>query len=211
MGAILGVLFTAPLFFQIALGLSALQSGLSTFPEAIGVMIGAQFASRMFYWRIGPRRLVAGGLIGMAVSMVLMTQIGADTNLWWMRVLMLTMGLFMAQVIVSSQAASFATVSNADTGGASSLFNSGRQLGGALGVALVTTVLAAVGTTHAIDGHTAANLAAYHAAFLALALVGSVIALSISDADAASTMVRLGTRGDRSARPAPAAALDPSA
>ena len=69
MAAFLGVLFAAPLFFQIALGLNALQSGLNTFPEAIGVMVGAQLASRLIYPRIGPRRLVAvgagrGGLLG---------------------------------------------------------------------------------------------------------------------------------------------------
>jgi EmrB/QacA subfamily drug resistance transporter len=193
MGAFLGVLFAVPLFFQIALGLSALQSGLNTFPEAIGVMVGAQLASRLFYPRVGPRRLVSVGLVGVACSIGPMALVGAHTDLWWMRLLMFTMGLAMAQVIVSSQAASFATVSSADTGYASSLFNSQRQLGSALGVALVTTVLAAVGTTHLVDGHTTVNLAAYHAAFLtaaAVALVGSLVALTINDADAAATMVR---------------------
>ena len=128
---------------------------------------------------------------------------------------MFTMGLSMAQVIVSSQAASFATISSADTGHASSLFNSQRQLGSALGVALVTTVLAAVGTTRIVAGHKVAHLAAYHAAFLAaagVALVGAVVALTIRDADAAATMV-LRTRGngrqvagarDRSPTPEPA-------
>ena len=117
---------------------------------------------------------------------------------------MFTMGLSMAQVIVSSQAASFATVSPADTGYASSLFNSQRQLGSALGVALVTTVIAAVGATHLVAGHTVANLAAYHAAFLTasgIALIGAVVALTINDVDAAATMVR---RGRRAARPQPA-------
>ncbi len=193
MAAFLGVLFVIPLFFQIALGLSALASGLNTFPEAIGVMVGAQLASRVFYPRFGPRRLVVSGMIGIAMAMVLMTQVGFDTNLWWMRVLMFAMGMSMAPVIISSQAASFATVSHADTGYASSLFNSQRQLGSAVGVALLATVLAAVGTTHVVAGHSTANLAAYHAAFLVAAgvsLIGAVVALSIKDADAAATMVR---------------------
>jgi EmrB/QacA subfamily drug resistance transporter len=209
MAAFLGVLFAVPLFFQIALGLSALQSGLNTFPEAIGVMVGAQIASRLVYPRTGPRRLVSVGLIGVACSMGLMTLIGFDTDLWWMRLLMFTMGLSMAQVIVSLQAASFATVSHADTGHASSLFNSGRQLGSALGVALVTTVLGAVGTTHVIDGRSTANLAAYHAAFLVaagVALVGSLVALTINDADAAATVVRRRTR--RTARSRQVVAVD---
>jgi EmrB/QacA subfamily drug resistance transporter len=206
MAAFLGVLFAAPLFFQIALGLSALRSGLNTFPEAIGVMVGAQIATRLIYPRTGPRRLVVAGLVGVAASTALMSLIGFNTDLWWMRVLMFTMGLSMAQVIVSSQAASFATISPADTGYASSLFNSQRQLGSALGVALVTTVIAAVGATHVVAGHPEANLAAYHAAFLVasgIALVGALVALTIADRDAAATMVR---RRPRASRTQPAAA-----
>jgi EmrB/QacA subfamily drug resistance transporter len=210
MASFLGVLFVVPLFFQIALGLSALQSGLNTFPEAIGVMVGAQLASRLFYPRVGPRRLVAVALVGVAASMALMTLVGFDTNLWWMRVLMFVMGLSMSQVFISSQAAAFATVSVADTGYASSLFNSQRQLGSALGVALLATVLAAVGTTHVVAGHPTANLAAYHATFVAAAvisLVGAGMALSIKDADAAATMVRPGSHRSESSREAPARKL----
>jgi MFS family permease len=150
--------------------------------------------------------LVVAGLVGVAASTALMSLIGFNTDLWWMRVLMFTMGLSMAQVIVSSQAASFATISPADTGYASSLFNSQRQLGSALGVALVTTVIAAVGATHVVAGHPEANLAAYHAAFLVasgIALVGALVALTIADRDAAATMVR---RRPRASRTQPAAA-----
>jgi EmrB/QacA subfamily drug resistance transporter len=193
MAAFLGVLFVVPLFFQIALGLSALASGLNTFPEAIGVMVGAQLSSRIFYSRFGPRRLTAVGLVGLAVAMALATQVGFDTNLWWMRVIMFAMGLSMGPVIISSQAASFATVSSADTGYASSLFNSQRQLGSAVGVALLATVLALVGTTHVVAGRVTADLAGYHAAFLVaagVALVGAAVALTIKDVDAAATMVR---------------------
>ncbi len=205
MAAFLGVLFVVPLFFQIALGLSALQSGLNTFPEAIGVMVGAQIASRAIYPRLGPRRLVAAGLVGVALSAGLMSLIGSSTDLWWMRLLMFTMGLSMGQVIVSSQAASFATVSHAETGYASSLFNSGRQLGSALGVSILATVLAAVGTTHVVAGHEVANLNAYHAAFLTaagLALMGAGVALTIHDVDASATMVRRLTHRERATEPA---------
>jgi EmrB/QacA subfamily drug resistance transporter len=190
--AFLGVLFVVPLFFQLALGLSALQSGLNTFPEAIGIMIGAQFASRLFYPRFGPRRLMALGLVGVALSIGMMTRIGFGTDLWWMRLLMFAMGLSMSQVFISSQAASFATISHADTAQASSLFNSQRQLGSAVGVAILTTVLSLVGTEHQVAGHQVADLAGYHAAFLTsavVALIGSAVALTVRDEDAAATMV----------------------
>ena len=203
--AFLGVLFVVPLFFQLGLGLSALQSGLNTFPEAIGIMIGAQFASRLFYPRMGPRRLIAAGLLGVAISMTLLTRIGAHTDLWWMRLLMLVMGLFQAQSFISVQAASFATVSHTDTAQASSLFNSQRQLGSAIGVALLSSVLALVGTVKVVGGRATADLGGYHAAFLVaagVAVIASLTALTIHDSDAASTMVRR-TGGAQAARPEP--------
>jgi EmrB/QacA subfamily drug resistance transporter len=209
----LGVLFVAPLFFQIALGLSALQSGLNTFPEAIGVMAGSQLASHLLYRTFGPRRLIAGGLVGVALSMALMALIGIGTDLWWMRALMFAMGAAMGLVIMSTQASSFATVSGADTGYASSLFNSGRQLGSALGVALLATVLAAVGTTKVVDGHRIPNVTAYHAGFLVaavVALIGSALALTIHDADAAATMAPRTARITPEDQDAAAVVLDPA-
>jgi hypothetical protein len=52
--AFLGTLYVISLYYQDGRGLSALGSGLSTFPEAIGVMIGAQLASRVLYPLLGP-------------------------------------------------------------------------------------------------------------------------------------------------------------
>jgi hypothetical protein len=57
--AFLGSLYLIALFLQDGLGLSALNAGLSTFPEAIGVMAGAQIAARV-YPRAGPRRMMTG-------------------------------------------------------------------------------------------------------------------------------------------------------
>jgi EmrB/QacA subfamily drug resistance transporter len=189
--AFLGALFVIPLFFQLGLGLTALQSGLDTFPEAIGVMLGAQLGSRVLYRRLGPRRLIVVGLIGLAGNLALMALIGSRTELWWMRLLMLGMGLAMGQVVVSTQAATFATISPADTGHASSLFAMSRQLGSAIGIALLATVFTAVGTTRTVAGHSGPNLAAYHVAFLVAAFVAVLAvlpALTVEDADAAGTM-----------------------
>jgi EmrB/QacA subfamily drug resistance transporter len=193
--AFLGALFVIPLFFQLGLGLTALQSGLATFPEALGVMLGAQLGSRLLYRRLGPRRLIVLGLVGMVGDLALMALIDSRTELWWMRLLMLGMGLAMGQVIVSTQAATFATVSPADTGHASSLFSMSRQLGSAVGIALLATVFTAVGTTRTVAGHADPNLAAYHAAFLVAALVAALAvlpALTVQDAEAAGTMRQAG-------------------
>jgi EmrB/QacA subfamily drug resistance transporter len=190
--AFLGTLYLVALFFQNALGMSALRAGLTIFPEALGVMLGSQVASRFLYPRFGPRRLLVGGLLVIALAMSLVTQVGPATSEWWIRVDMLLLGYGMSHVFLPSQAASFTTISPARTSGASSIFNATRQLGGAIGVALVTAVVAE-GPTHRVRSTLAPTLASYHRGFVAAAIVavaGAAIALTVNDAQAAPTMVR---------------------
>ncbi len=214
----IGTLYVVSLFFQDGRGLSALGSGLSTFPEALGVMAGAQLASRVIYPTLGPRRNIAIGLTGVTVSIGLMTLIGAQTSLWWMRLLMFLLGVAMGQVFVPAQAAAFATISGEATGRASTLFNVFRQLGSAVGVAIFTTVIVAVGATRTVAGHLRPNLTAYHVAFgaaAAIAAAGVVIALTIHDSAAAAPITRRKTKrqtpdtGKGGARPAVPAANPP--
>ncbi len=113
---------------------------------------------------------------------------------------MLTLGLSMAQIFVPVQAAAFATITPAATGRASTLFNAMRQLGGAIGVAILTTVIVSVGPVHLVAGQEVANLTAYRAAFLvaaALCCCALPFSLSIHDADAASTIP--GRKGQQAA------------
>ena len=192
MTAFFGVLYLVPLFYQDGRGLSALGSGLSTFPEAIGVLIAAQVVSRLLYPVIGPRRLMSAGLVGVAVFTALLATTGPATNLWWMRLWLFCLGYCIPHVMLSMQAAAFATIPSASTGRASTLFNAQRQLGGALGVAVLSTVVAAVGPTRMLAGRLAPDLGAYHAAFLTssgIAILAAVVALvAVHDTDAAATM-----------------------
>ncbi len=122
----------------------------------------------------------------------MLARMGAHTSLWWARLILFGMGFSMAQVFVPAQAASFATISPADTGRASTLYNASRQLGGAIGVALLTTTIVIVGPIHHTAGHAVANLTAYRICFLvaaAAALLGVACSLRIRDADAAQTMI----------------------
>ena len=214
--AFLGTLFVISLYYQDGRDLSALQSGLSTFPEAVGVMLGAQLATRVLYPLLGPRRHIAIGLASTSVSIGLLALLTAQSSLWWARLLMFALGLAFAQVFVPTQAAAFATITPAATGRASTMFNAFRQLGGAIGVALLTTIIVLVGETHRVAGHEVANLAAYRITFLvaaAVCLVGLASALSIRDADAAATIparrrhvADLDADAEQAAAPAPNAA-----
>jgi MFS family permease len=124
--------------------------------------------------------------------MIAMTQVGPGTSLWLVRLIMVALGLGISLVFIPNQAASMATITKAQTGRASAIFNAGKQLGGAVGVALLSTVLAA-GPTREQNGHMVVNLSAYHDGFLAaaaVALIAVLVARTVSDTDAAATMVR---------------------
>ncbi|BCL79777.1 MFS transporter [Ktedonobacteria bacterium brp13] len=190
----LGVLYAAPLFLQEARGVSALTSGLTTFPEAIGVIIATQFAARI-YPTLGPRRLMLAGLSLVAVMMILLSFIDATTNLWFMRIMIFFIGVGMANIFLPAQTAAFANISSQATGQASALYNTQRQVGAALGVAILSSVISGIGATY-LDSHnvTLPNYTAYHAAFITAAgliIIAGAFALLVRDKDAAATMRRV--------------------
>ena len=178
-----GTLFLVPLLLQNGLGFSAVHSGLSTFPEAIGGMIGVQVTTRL-YKRVGPRRLMIAGMCGTVVTIGGMAFAGPGNAAWLIPVLMFFTGGSFGFAMAPSQAAALATVSPAETSHASTLLNTLRQAGGAAGVALLGTV---VGATEA----SSADLAGYRLAFLAAAglmVIGAGFSSLVSDVDAAPTM-----------------------
>jgi EmrB/QacA subfamily drug resistance transporter len=183
--AFLGVLFVMPLFLQEARGASAFMSGLTTAPEALGMALSSRLVARL-YGPIGPRRLLAGGLAAMAVLVAAMTFLDGTTSFWTIRLLMVATGAAFAFVILPQQAATFATISPADTGRASAIYNAQRQTAAALGVAVLATVLSTA-TGPALRP----SADDFHLVFLVaagLAAIGALIALTIRDSDAAATM-----------------------
>jgi EmrB/QacA subfamily drug resistance transporter len=179
----LGILFVVPLMLQDGLGFSALHSGLSTCTEALGGMVGVQISSAL-YKKVGPRRLMMAGMTGTVFTIGGMAFAGPSTAAWLIPALMFLTGGSFGFAMAPSQAAALATVSEAQTGQASTLLNTLRQAGGAAGVAILGTVLA---TLHPGP----ANLAGFRVAFVAAAVlmaVGWVFAAIVHDSDAASTM-----------------------
>ncbi len=191
-GSFLGVLFLLPQYLQDLRGLSPQDSGLTTFPQAIGVMVVARFVGARLYPLLGPRRLLILGLSILALGNGVFVFIGADTNLWWIRLVMFVRGWGMGFAFIPMQTISFATIAPQDTGRASSLSSTSRQVGSAVGVAVLATVLATRTTSRVSDAVGAsaiaqARLDGFHDAFFAsviIAVVGIVAACFVRDADA---------------------------
>jgi hypothetical protein len=81
------------------------------------------------------------------------------------------------------------------------MFNAGRQVGGAIGVAVLSTVISTVGVVHVVAGRPQSNARAYHLAFLTaagIAIVAALLSTRISDTDAEPSMRRIAGHGDGS-------------
>jgi len=186
----LGLLFVMPLYLQLLRGQDALHSGLTTFPQAIGVMISSQVAGRM-YMRIGPRRLMGYGLLAASVVIAMFTRIDLHTNLWLIRSMMFLRGLCMGFAFVPMQAASYATIRPQDNGRASSIFSTQRQVGISVGVAILASVLASYMPLATPPTDVGRALTGYHIAFglaVLFTLLAAFAAFRVKDSEAAATM-----------------------
>jgi EmrB/QacA subfamily drug resistance transporter len=179
--ALMGMLFTLPLFLQQFRGLSALESGLTSFPQALGLVAIMPVAGAL-YKKTGPRRLILVGLSGAAVTAALFVLVDGRTDLWLIRGLLFVRGLTLGLALLPLQTTTFATISFAETGRASALFNTARQVAASLGVAILATVLVAQQRLATGD-----ELRGFHDAFVAgtvLSVLAVVAGLLIRDEDA---------------------------
>jgi EmrB/QacA subfamily drug resistance transporter len=188
-----GVIFVSTLLFQAALGYGPFDAGLLGFPVAIGVVMVTPLTTRL-YSRVGPRRLLAVGMILSAFSSLALRWIGPETSEWTIRALMLPRGWAFGVTLIPLQAITFATIGGPKTGQATAAFNVVRQVAGSVGVALLVTVLTNRLTAHdAALGNPLTQIAAVNAfddTFLIAALLGVAgfaATFLVSDALAANT------------------------
>jgi EmrB/QacA subfamily drug resistance transporter len=185
-----GMIFVLPLYMQSVRGYSAFQSGLAQSPQALGVFLVSNLFGRRLYRIVGPRRLMIVGIAATSAITCAYALADLTTPIYVISALSLCRGLAVGLVFVSIQTAAYATTSLADTGRATSLFNTQRQVAYAVGVALAATVIAA--QLGGLDDAAPAvqRLGAYQAGFLAVGLIMAPAAIAswfIHDDDVAAT------------------------
>jgi len=138
--AFLAMFFLTAIFLQQVRGLSALETGLQFLPMGIVAIIAAVGASQLVT-TIGTRPVHLGGAVLSVVGLWLLAQAGA-TGSYATELLpgLLLFGAGIMGVGVSAQIAAVADVQPDDAGAASGVMSSGYQVGGALGLAIITTV-----------------------------------------------------------------------
>jgi EmrB/QacA subfamily drug resistance transporter len=166
--ALLGFVFFNTLYFQAVQGWSPLQAGLRSLPNTLAVVVSAPLAGRLAS-RHGYRLPVGAGLLLAAAALWALAGIEVGTpyaQLWW-KLAMLGAGLGLS--ISPATAAGVAAMPGAQAGVASAVITTSRQVGGALGVAVLGAVAAARYGGATPEADPTAFLAGVHAAYLVAA------------------------------------------
>ncbi|MFM8239882.1 MAG: MFS transporter [Actinomycetota bacterium] len=136
-----GITFTLPFYLQILRDYSTLVAGLCFVPFAVGQLIAAPRSAKTVM-RFGYRAVMTTGLVLVALSMASLIFVGISTPLWVILVAFFIFGFGMGNVIAPASTVMQNVLPLARAGAGSAVQNTVRQVGGALGVAIIGTVLA---------------------------------------------------------------------
>ncbi|MCX5396639.1 MFS transporter [Streptomyces sp. NBC_00102] len=152
--ALMGVTFFSAFYLQSVRGYSALQSGLLVLPLAAAQMIFSPRA-RIVVQRFGVRAVCTVGLILVAAGLSAFAVFDADTPVWVLCVVFFVQGAGMAHIMPPVTVAIMQALPREKAGAGSAINNTFRQVGGALGIAVLGSVLSTVYRGD-IEGHLSA-------------------------------------------------------
>ncbi len=147
-----GVFFTIPLYLSVALGLSAIDTGLRIMPLSLTLLAAAVGVPR-FVPNASPRRVVRIGLLAMLIGIVaLLTSIDVDAGAEIVTVPLLFLGLGMGALASQLGAVTVSAVPDEESAEVGGLQNTATNLGASLGTALAGSMLIAALTASFLSG-----------------------------------------------------------
>ena len=147
-----GIFFTVPLFLSVALGLTALETGVRLLPLSVALLLTA-VAIPKYRPQAAPRTVVRWGLIALlagVVSLVAALEVGVGPEI--VAVPMLLTGLGVGALASQLGAVTVSAVPDKETGEVGGLQNTMTNLGASLGTALAGSILIAALTTAFVQG-----------------------------------------------------------
>ncbi|AWE49953.1 MFS transporter [Streptomyces nigra] len=138
--ALMGVTFFSVFYTQSVRGYSPLETGLLMLPLAAAQMIFAPRA-RLLVDRFGNRATTTGAMVLIAATLAAFATFEADTPIWLLEVVFFLMGAAMAHIMTPISVVIMQALPREKAGSASALSNTFRQVGGALGIAVLGSVL----------------------------------------------------------------------
>jgi EmrB/QacA subfamily drug resistance transporter len=149
--ALFGSLFFITLYFQNVKGYSAIEAGFRSMPMTLMILFVAPIAGRLG-GRFGPRPLMTTGMVLATIGMAGLANldVGSSYNAMWPFFAVLGAGIALTMPALSSAAMS--AVDQRQSGIASGVLNSARQVGGAVGIAVMGSVVAKIAADQFFSG-----------------------------------------------------------
>jgi DHA2 family multidrug resistance protein-like MFS transporter len=132
-------------YLQLVLGLSPLEAGLWSLPSAVGFIVGSNLAPRILR-RVRPAPVIGVGLAMAAVGLAVLTRVGGSHNadLALLAGASLVISLGLAPVFTATTDLIVSSAPPERAGAASGISETGAELGGALGIAILGSIGIAV-------------------------------------------------------------------
>jgi MFS transporter, DHA2 family, multidrug resistance protein len=137
-------------YLQLVLGMSPLEAGLWTAPSAIGFIAGSTLSPAIAQ-RFGASRVMAGGLLIAAAGFAMLTQIGGPNELAVVVAGYVVFSVGLAPVFTMTTDLIVATVAPEKAGVASGIAETSSELGGALGIALLGSIVTGIYRSEMLD------------------------------------------------------------
>lgn len=182
-GTMLGSLMVVPLLLESGKGIDSLKIGIMLLPGGVAQAIVSPIFGRIYDKR-GPRPVLIPGAIMLAAGQWLYTTVNAETGLLVFMLIHIVFSIGLALLMTGLMSSAMASVDPLLFGHGSAIFNTGQQLGGAIGTTIFVTVMSVVANSKTEAGLDATNaqFAGAHYAFLigaVLATIAVFIALGI--------------------------------
>ena len=130
-------------YLQLVLGLSPLQAGLWSLPSAAGLILGSNLAPQILR-RVRPAYVIGAGLATAAAGLVLLTRVGGSADLTILVVASCVVSLGLAPVFTATTDLIVGSAPPERAGAASGISETGSELGGALGIAILGSIGVAI-------------------------------------------------------------------
>ncbi|WP_159614168.1 DHA2 family efflux MFS transporter permease subunit [Glutamicibacter sp. JC586] len=172
-GTLLGSLMIVPLLLESGKGIDSLKIGMMLLPGGVAQAIASPIFGRI-YDKHGPRPVLIPGAIMLAAGQWLYTLINAETQLWMFMITHIIFSIGLALLMTGLMSSAMATLDPRLFGHGSAIFNTGQQLGGAIGTTIFVTVMSVISKAK-IDAGTDPAQALFSGAHIAF-IIGAVLA-----------------------------------
>ena len=145
-----GSMVALPIFLQTLLDYTSERAGITMMPRGLGSFVAMPVVG-ILVGRLDPRKMLVAGSVGAGVSIMALSRLDLDAGYWNLFLPQFFQGIFTAMLFVPLTTVTMDPIRAEEMGNATSLFNLMRNIGGSIGIATATTLIARTSQTFQND------------------------------------------------------------